>query len=158
MCNKLKIWRSPNTPATQMTKAHKEDAGYDICSAGDYNILAKQSEVIDTDLYVSIPEGYVGLIKSRSGSAFRRSIEVGAGVIDCGYTGEVKIKLYNLGYNVFRISRGDRIAQMIIIPIYQGDAEYVEDRKDLESDDKTRGASGFGSTGIHLDQEVEDNE
>lgn len=128
----------------QFKKTHNTDAGYDIRSAIDAVIPAKDSFSIDTDLKVSIPEGYVGLVKSRSGLAFKHDIDTGAGVIDCGYTGEVKIKLFNHSNVIYSINVGDKIAQMIIIPIYTGEVKYVEKFNEVDFE---RGEKGFNSSG-----------
>lgn len=126
----------------KLYKKHSTDAGFDIFSEENIFIPAKSFAEVSTGLRVLVPEGHVGIVKARSGLSFRHHIEVGAGVIDEGYTGEIKVKLYNHGAEAFRITRGDRIAQLLTIPIYTG--EYKQE----EFTDKTdRGDSGFGSTG-----------
>ena len=108
--------------------------GYVRVKGGDY-------EVIDTAIAVAIPDGYVGLIKPRSGWAIKNGIDTMAGVIDSDYRGEIKVILTKHDDGVFIINDGDRIAQLVVVP-YVGESEVVEDL-----DDTKRGANGFGSTG-----------
>jgi dUTP pyrophosphatase len=126
----------------QFNKAHPTDAGYDIISAEDINIAPSFRQLIRTGLYLAIPEGYVGIIKSRSGTAVNAGIEHGAGVIDSDYRGEVKVLLYNFGFTPYKVQTGDRIAQMLILPIPK---MFVHRVSDL--DNTVRGEGGFGSTG-----------
>lgn len=100
------------------------------------------SAVVGTGIYVSLPAGYEGQVRGRSGLNFNCGIVVFVGTIDADYRGEIKVKLYNLSDMPFTIENGDRIAQLIISKIEQ--AEWVE----LDSLDETeRGTKGFGSTG-----------
>lgn len=126
----------------QLTKKHFLDAGLDICSSEDCVIKAHTSRLITTGLYIEIPAYYVGLIWSRSGLSVKHNIEVGAGCIDASYRGEVKVHLYNHGNNDYIIKAGDRIAQLLTVPISLGQYKDVEQ---LTATD--RGAGGFGHTG-----------
>lgn len=126
----------------QLVKKHFFDAGLDVCSSEEYTVLPKSSCLISTDLYASIPDGYVGLVWSRSGLSVKHKIEVGAGCIDSSYRGEIKVHLYNYGENEFHVEKGDRIAQLLTVPVYLNKYELVEDLDETE-----RGASGFGHTG-----------
>ena len=126
----------------QFKKAHSDDAGYDIIAAESGEIPGNSSELIDTNLYVSIPKGYVGIIKSRSGLSVKHGIDVGAGVIDSGYRGEIKVLLRNTFTKWFDYAKGDKIAQMIVVPVFQG---LVKEVDSLNS--TTRGENGFNSTG-----------
>ena len=123
----------------QCKRAHKYDAGYDILSSIDTVIPPKDKAIINTGLVVYIPQGCVGILKSRSGLAVKHDIEVGAGVIDYGYTGEVKVVLRNFGNERFIVNTGDKIAQLAVVPLYQDPDNYLLD------DD--RGTNGFNSTG-----------
>jgi len=125
-----------------ITKKHDIDAGLDISSAEQLVILPKTSQVVSTGTRISIPEGCVGFIWSRSGLSVKNKIEVGAGCIDAGYIGEIKVHLYNYGDYEFKVEVGDRIAQLITIPINLNTYEQVNDL--LETG---RGIDGFGSTG-----------
>jgi dUTP pyrophosphatase len=127
----------------QFIRAHgDEDAGYDIV-ASEYNVIYPgKSQLISTGLIVAIPKGYVGVIKSRSGLAVKHDIEAGAGVIDPGYRGEVKVLLRNFGTETYGIAPGDKIAQMLILPTYIGPTEFAGSLTETK-----RGGKGFGSTG-----------
>lgn len=127
----------------QLIKKNKYDAGYDICSNENICVPCKTRKLISTGLYLQIPQGFVGVIKSRSGLSVNEGIEVGAGVIDSTYRGEVKVLLYNHSFNSFPINKGDRIAQLLIIPLYDGEIKEVEELTETD-----RGGNGFGSTGI----------
>lgn len=88
------------------------------------------------------PKGYFGLIKGRSGLAVNSSIDVMAGVIDPDYTGEIQVALINHGTQVYHIKKGDRIAQLLLLPYGSAEIAIVEDLTSTE-----RGTGGFGSTG-----------
>lgn len=127
-------------------RAHKDDAGYDIFTPKDFVLHGMVSNsagmsVVDTGVHVEIPQGYVGILKSKSGLNVNCNI-TGTGVIDSGYTGSIKVKLYNHGVEDHRFKKGDKIIQLVIYPIYTPDLEIVD-----ELDDTERGNNGFGSTG-----------
>ena len=126
-----------------LSKAHDTDAGYDIVATETTIILEGCSKAIKTDLVIQLPKGYVGLVSPRSGLSFKHNIETGAGVIDYGYTGEVKVKLYNFGKESYTVNKGDRIAQLVVLPIYQGELLQIS-HEDLE--ETSRGNKGFGSS------------
>lgn len=127
-------------------RAHEEDAGYDIKTPVDF-VLREMTPnacgmaVIDTGVHVEIPRGYVGILKSKSGLNVNHNI-TGTGVIDCGYTGAIKVKLYNHGCQPHKFKRGDKIIQLVIYPIITPELEEVDELGESE-----RGAQGFGSTG-----------
>lgn len=125
-----------------LSRGNPNDAGQDITANDDYIIYPYNSESISTGLRVNIAEGYVGLVWSRSGLSFNSNIETGAGCIDSGYTGEVKVKLYNNGEGQLSIQKGDRIAQLITLPVDTSDYEQVDELINTK-----RGDKGFGSTG-----------
>lgn len=127
----------------KLIKKNISDAGWDISSVVNKTIRESGSDAISTNLKVKIPNGCVGIVKARSGSSFKNDIEVGAGVIDENYTGEIMVKLYNHGHQPFIISKGDRIAQLLIIPVDTRD--YITSELIEETD---RGEDGFGSSGI----------
>lgn len=128
---------------SQLKKKHRFDAGLDICCSHDFTIPKRSSTVVGTGLQVQVPEGYVGLVWSRSGLSVKHKVEVGAGCIDAGYRGEVLVHLYNHSDKDISFSAGDRIAQLITLPIY-----YQPYYKAENLDDADRGNKGFGSTGI----------
>lgn len=130
----------------QLFRLDNDDAGYDICTLNDIEIKARHHSIVDTGLHVAIPKGYVGLVKSRSGHAFKHRIEVGAGVIDSNYRGAIKVLLYNHSYNDVSFSRGDRIAQLCVVKLL--DDPFLERVSSLEElGETTRGEKGFGSSG-----------
>lgn len=138
MQNKLRIISG------KLTKAHPTDGGYDIYASEPCIIPNGRSKAISTNLRIQIPLGHVGLVKARSGLSFKHDIETGAGVIDYGYSDEVKVKLYNNSKEFYMVEKGDRIAQLVVLPIYQGELLEIDE---LELDDSSRGANGFGSSG-----------
>lgn len=122
-------------------KAHEEDAGYDLCTPHDFLLVGGQSVAIDTGVHVEIPKGYVGFLKSKSGLNVNHDI-TGEGVIDCGYTGSIKVKLYNNSNEHYQFQKGDKIIQLVILPILKAEMKVVDDLSDTE-----RGDNGFGSSG-----------
>ena len=129
------------------TKGSSQAAGYDIYADCEATVTHDCSAHISTGIAVKIPDGYVGIIKPRSGLAFRQGVDTMAGVIDSDYRGELKVLLATHGsyYDVVSVSKGDRIAQLLIVPcLNQQDFKVVDD-----FDDETeRGSNGFGSTGV----------
>lgn len=126
----------------QLIKKNHNDAGFDIASNEDIEILPHNSRLISTGLYIKIPQGYVGIIKSRSSLSVAYELEVGAGVIDSDYRGEIIVHLYNHGNYAYNLSKGDRIAQLLVIPVVLNSFIEVE-----KLDETERGEQGFGSTG-----------
>lgn len=122
--------------------SHKGDAGLDLYSNMAFSLEQGQRMLVKTGISIKIPEGYVGLVWPRSGLSIKKGVDVLAGVIDSGYRGEVGIVLLNTGYDDVVISKGDRIAQLLIQPI-----EIVNIKEVEELDSSERGVSGFGSTG-----------
>lgn len=109
-------------------------------------VPARGKALVKTDIAVICPPGTYGRVAPRSGLAWKNSIDVGAGVIDADYRGNVGVILFNHSDADFEVKKGDRIAQLILEKIVYADIEEVEMGADL---DKTaRGAGGFGSTGV----------
>ena len=98
-------------------RATPGSAGLDIRAAHSGEVPARGSELVGTGMQITLPHGTVGLLKSRSGLALRFGIEVGAGVIDSDYSGEVKVLLRNHSDVSFSFQRNDRIAQLVVLPI-----------------------------------------
>lgn len=121
--------------------AHEQDAGMDLRSPVDAVVLPHDSTVIDTGVHVEIPKGAVGMLKSKSGLNVNRDI-TSEGVIDEGYTGSICIKLYNHGGARYHVKAGDKISQLVILPVLHPEMELVD-----ALDDTERGDNGFGSTG-----------
>jgi dUTP pyrophosphatase len=125
------------------TRGSVSSAGLDLYAAHDAIVYARGRELVRTDIAISVPQGTYGRIAPRSGLAYKHGIDVGAGVIDEDYTGNVGVILFNHSETNFTVSKGDRIAQLIIEKIEYVDIVHV---RDLSSTD--RGTHGFGSTGV----------
>ena len=124
------------------TRGHSTDAGLDLRTPVAFGIKAGGSATIDTGVHVEIPVGMVGMLKSKSGLNVKHGI-TSEGVIDAGYTGSIRAKLYNHGNRDVVFRAGDKITQLVIMPIWI--PEELEVVESLEETD--RGANGFGSTG-----------
>ena len=122
-------------------RAHETDAGLDLKSPIKVTIYAHDSVVIDTGVHVELPRGTVGMLKSKSGMNVKCGI-TSEGVIDEGYTGSIVAKLYNHGNEPVYIDRGQKITQLVILPVIVPELEIVEELTETE-----RGANGFGSSG-----------
>eukprot|EP01039_Chlorochromonas_danica_P005271 gene5271-5806_t len=118
-------------------------AGYDLSSAYDTVVPKRGKAIVKTDLAVAIPWGTYARIAPRSGLAVKNFIDVGAGVVDYDYRGNVGVVLFNHSDDDFQIKRGDRIAQLILERISMAEVEEAEELPSTE-----RGAGGFGSTGV----------
>lgn len=136
---KLKIMLDPG--AKIPTRAHNTDAGLDLFSREDAVIHPNSSGEFDTGVHVAIPAGYVGFLKSKSGLNVKHSVQ-SEGVIDAGYTGSILVKLFNHGSAAVHIQKGQKITQLVILPIITPDLELVDSLEETE-----RGNGGFGSTG-----------
>lgn len=135
----MKITLDPG--AVMPTRAHATDAGLDLYSRQNIIIPAGGSAVFDTGVHVSLPEGTVGMLKSKSGLNVKHGI-LCEGVIDAGYTGPIVAKLYNHGIEAVSIEEGMKIVQLVILPILTPDLELAD-----SLDGTDRGDGGFGSTG-----------
>ena len=135
----MKVMLDPG--AIMPTRAHPTDAGLDLYALKAVTIPARGHATVDTGVHVAIPEGCVGMLKSKSGLNVKRNI-LGEGVIDSGYTGPIVVKLYNQGDEDVTIEAGMKLIQLVILPILTPALEQVDS---LEETD--RGAGGFGSTG-----------
>ena len=133
--------------------AKKGDAGFDLRATEDVTVMPGRTELVGTGLAFEIPEGYFGLVAPRSGlgSKYGLTLANTPSVIDSGYRGEVKLALHKLAPMDFDdllgvgylVERGERVAQMLILPVAA--CEFVE-VDELEGTE--RGAGGFGSTGV----------
>lgn len=138
----LKVMKIVST-AKLPEKAHAGDLGYDLYAQEPIAIFPGEVKLVSTGISVQFPEGYGALLRDRSSVATKQYLFVVAGVIDNGYTGEIKIALYNGGGDVAKLQEGTKIAQMILIPTVNFDVVEVNE---IVSSDQ-RGANGFGSTG-----------
>ena len=132
-----------------LSKSHFDDAGFDIHSNVDMTIPPFSNDSVSTGLNITLPPNSLAFGKPRSGTSFGASIETGAGVIDNGYSGEVKIKLYNHGPNPFSIKKDQRIAQLVILIRPDIEVETKDQAVYNPPKDQPRNEKGFGSTGQH---------
>ena len=126
-------------------KAHSDDAAYDMRSRVDITLAPKCSTLVPTGVFIELPVGYEAQIRPRSGLALKHNLMLtnSPGTIDAGYRGEIGIIMYNAGKEDFSISRGDRIAQMVICKLPEVELVASDSLSDTD-----RGSGGFGSTGV----------
>lgn len=125
--------------------AHEGDAGMDLCADEVRTLNPGERAAIATGLRIALPLGTEGQVRPRSGLSMKHGITVinSPGTIDEGFRGEVKVLLINLGQEPFEITRGMRIAQLIIAPVLRVNVAEMP-----ISDVTERGIGGFGSTGL----------
>jgi len=125
-------------------KAHPDDAAWDLRSRTDIELPAGTSTLVPTGIFIELPVGFEAQVRPRSGLALKHDLMLtnSPGTVDAGYRGEVGVIMYNAGNSVFKICRGDRIAQMVICKL----PEIMLAGADSLSD-SSRGEGGFGSTG-----------
>ena len=133
---KLESW------AYMPERAHATDAGADLRTPRDVFVPSKGSVVIDTGVHIELPPNTVGMLKSKSGLNVNHGI-TSEGVIDVGYTGSIAVKLFNHSDRGYQFKAGDKISQLVVMPILTPSFELV-----YELDDTERGEGGFGSTGV----------
>ena len=122
-------------------RAHKTDAGIDLCATKSGWIFPKSRKVFGTGFHAQIPAGFVGLLTSKSGM-MQKGI-TSRGTIDSGYTGEIRAVLFNHSWKFIRIKQNQKITQLVLLPIITPELELVDGLEDTE-----RGTGGFGSTGM----------
>ncbi len=122
-------------------RAHATDAGADLRTPHDVIVMPHGSAVVDTGVHIELPPNTVGMVKSKSGLNVKHGI-TSEGVIDVGYTGNIVVKLYNHSDKPYGFKAGDKISQLVIMPILTPTFVQVDE---LEETD--RGNNGFGSTG-----------
>ena len=135
----MKIMLSPGAIAP--TRGSAGAAGYDLYTNEDVTIGETEFTPVNTGVSVAIPPGYYGRIAPRSGLAAKYGVIIGGGVIDEDYRGEIKVLMSCL-FGMYEVSRGERIAQLILEKITTPELEIV-----TSLDDTDRGSDGFGSTG-----------
>jgi dUTP diphosphatase len=126
-------------------RAHPGDAGLDLRSAVDVEVGPGERAMVPTGIAVAIPDGHAGLVLPRSGlaSTYGLTMANAPGLVDAGYRGEVICAVVNLDRNEpVKIARGDRIAQLVVVPVSELDPVWVD-----ELPSSRRGEGGFGSTG-----------
>lgn len=123
-------------------RAHSTDAGLDLRSPLDVLIpCSGGSAIIDTGVHIQLPPNTVGMLKSKSGLNVKYGI-TSEGVIDCGYNGSIAVKLYNHSDTAYQVKRGDKISQLVILPVL-----YLTPAQVDKIEGGERGDNGFGSTG-----------
>lgn len=134
-----------NPDAILPVYAHPGDAGMDLYSVDNLIVAPGERALVHTGLVMNLPAGFEAQVRPRSGLALKNGITVlnTPGTIDEGYRGEVGVILANFGDSPFTVSRGSKIAQMVVSPVTRVMPIEVD-----EVDDTERGAGGFGSTGI----------
>ena len=129
--------------------ATNHSAGVDLSAAIDSDIVLQpmQRQLVPTGIAIALPDGYEAQIRPRSGLAFKNGITVAnaPGTIDADYRGEIKVLLINLGQEIFTVTRGMRIAQMVVAPVSRVGWQQVD-----SLDETARSDGGFGSTGINI--------
>ena len=123
------------------TKAHEADAGWDLYAMEGQVVPAKESAVFDTGVHMALPNHTAGMLVSKSGLNVKHDI-TSTGLIDPGYTGSIKVKLYNQGGFDYKVEAGDKISQLVLIPFVAVELQPVG-----ELDESERGENGFGSSG-----------
>lgn len=125
------------------TYAHDADAGMDLRTPVAFIVPAHGSYTVDTGVHIQIPVGQVGFIKSKSGLNVKGGLTA-TGVVDSGYSGSIRVKLYNHSDEDYMFSRGDKITQLVLLYIAKPENgfEIVDHFEETE-----RGDNGFGSTG-----------
>lgn len=127
-------------------RQRKQDAAFDLRAQRSGILPPGRRELVETGTHVAIPEGYVGLVCSRSGLAYKFGVFVlnAPGIVDPDYIGDVGVILENTGEEAFFYEAGDRIAQLLIMET--PDVKFSKSQKELKS--SVRGDKGFGSSGV----------
>lgn len=139
------LFKKLDPEAAEPVRARPGDAGLDLIANENAKVTPGERALIPTGIAVAIPEGHAGLVLPRSGLASRHGLTLAnaPGLIDSGYRGEVTIAVVNLDpQEPVEIHRGDRIAQLLVVPFAEAEPVEVEDLPASE-----RGTGGFGSTG-----------
>ena len=136
---KLKI--TLDEGAKMPTRAHSTDAGLDLYSMEDKVVPPYGSVTFNTGCHIEIPEGYVGMVKSKSGLMVNHAITTD-GTVDAGFTGSIHVKLFNNCGARYLVEKGQKIAQLVLLPIITPELEVVDALEETE-----RGQNGFGSSG-----------
>jgi len=122
-------------------RAHPEDAGLDLRTPKGGCVRAGQSATFHTGVHVALPEGTVGLLLPKSGLMLRDLLTFG--VVDECYTGEMLVHMFNLGSTDYNVKDGDKVSQLVVVPVIREEAEKVDALPETGS----RGNAGFGSSG-----------
>ena len=136
---KMKVMLDPG--AVLPTRAHELDVGFDLYSREDAIIYAGDSHSFDTGVHMAIPKGYSGDIEPKSGLMDKYGL-LTDGTVDPGYTGSIKVKLFNTGRCAVSLVKGQKIAQIVLKAVITPELDVTDSLEETE-----RGAGGFGSTG-----------
>jgi len=131
-------------------RANNSDAGYDVFALETVDIYPNKDILIDLGWRCQFSEGFAMIMKNKSGRAVKDKLVLGACVIDSGYRGNIMLHLFNHGNHAITIRKGEKISQFIVIPVWTGAINQVENI-DMDSD---RGEGGFGSTGLINEETV----
>lgn len=125
----------------KITRAHSTDAGLDLYARETLVVEARERAFFDTGVHIELPPNTMGEIRSQSGLMKKHGITTD-GTVDVGYTGSIGVTLFNNSGYDYTVNKGDKIAQLVIVPIIIPELEEVD-----ELDETERGSGGFGSTG-----------
>jgi dUTP pyrophosphatase len=128
--------------ATIPTRGSDSAAGWDLYASQECVVPARGKAIVPTDIAIAVPVGYYGRVAPRSGMAWKKHTDIGAGVIDADYRGPIGVVMFNHADEDLQIETGDRVAQLVIEQISMAPLTEVE-----ELDDTERGEGGYGSTG-----------
>jgi dUTP pyrophosphatase len=131
-----------SSEAVLPTRAHPDDAGLDLYSLEDVVLLPGMGRVAKTGIAIALPPHHVGLVADRSSLA-KKGIKTAGGIIDAGYRGEIHIVLWNISQEPLQLKKGERIAQLLILPVATPAVQEVA----AFTEETLRGAKGFGSSG-----------
>lgn len=139
---------SSNENSVDPEYAYPTDSGFDLYSTEDLTIESFGRALVPTGLHFDIPDGYEIQVRSKSGLALKQGLMVlnSPGTVDQGYTGEIKVILFNTTKNDITINKGQKIAQAVVSPVVSG--KWINLVKVDNIEDKDRSDNGFGSTGI----------
>lgn len=122
--------------------AHPGDVGLDVYSLEDYNLKPGERKIFFLGFALEFPEGYAVIVKDKGSLPNKGGLHTMGGVYDAGYRGEYNVNLINLGQETYHISKGDKLAQLVVYPVVIANLEEVE-----ELSESSRGEGRFGSTG-----------
>jgi dUTP pyrophosphatase len=124
-------------------RAHPGDAGLDFYTPKEISIFPRSDILIPLDLRIEMPRGYALIIQEKSGVSTKKKTNLGAKVIDADYRGNCHVHLFNHSDSIIHFNKGDKVAQGVVFPIWDGQPIQVESI----SANTLRGSGGFGSTG-----------
>jgi dUTP pyrophosphatase len=128
--------------ATLPSYAYPGDAGLDMCSLEDYELKPGERRIFDCGFALEFPKGYVAIVKDKGSLPRKFGCHTMAGVFDAGYRGEYNVLLINLSQETHKIKKGDKLAQLVILPLVQAELEEVKELSESE-----RGQAAWGSSG-----------